>query len=50
MMLEHLGHADAAQAVVSAIERVVKEGKVGRVTSGAPRRHPRWVRTIAALV
>jgi tartrate dehydrogenase/decarboxylase/D-malate dehydrogenase len=27
MMLEHLGHADAAQAVVSAIERVVEEGK-----------------------
>src|SRR6185503_19771337 len=28
MMLEHLGHPDAAQAVVSTIERVVKEGKV----------------------
>jgi tartrate dehydrogenase/decarboxylase/D-malate dehydrogenase len=27
MMLEHLGHADAAAAVVSAIERVVEEGK-----------------------
>ena len=27
MMLEHLGHQDAAQAVVSAIERVVEEGK-----------------------
>ncbi len=28
MMLEHLGHPDAAQAVVGAIERVVREGKV----------------------
>src|SRR3972149_6646214 len=28
MMLEHLGHADAAAAVVSAIERVVEEGTV----------------------
>jgi len=28
MMLEHLGHADAANAVVSAIERVVKDGSV----------------------
>jgi tartrate dehydrogenase/decarboxylase/D-malate dehydrogenase len=28
MMLEHLGHAEAAGAVVSAIERVVAEGKV----------------------
>jgi tartrate dehydrogenase/decarboxylase/D-malate dehydrogenase len=27
MMLEHLGHADAARAVVGAIERVVEEGK-----------------------
>ena len=25
---EHLGHADAARAVVAAIERVVVEGKV----------------------
>src|SRR5437667_180085 len=28
MMLDHLGHADAARAVVQAIERVVEEGKV----------------------
>ena len=28
MMLEHLGHADAADAVVRAIERVVADGKV----------------------
>jgi tartrate dehydrogenase/decarboxylase/D-malate dehydrogenase len=28
MMLEHLGQAEAARAVVAAIERVVKEGKV----------------------
>jgi tartrate dehydrogenase/decarboxylase/D-malate dehydrogenase len=28
MMLEHLGHAEAAGAIVSAIERVVAEGKV----------------------
>ena len=27
MMLEHLGHPDAARAVVGAIERVVEEGK-----------------------
>jgi tartrate dehydrogenase/decarboxylase/D-malate dehydrogenase len=27
MMLEHLGHADAARAVVAAIERVVEDGK-----------------------
>jgi tartrate dehydrogenase/decarboxylase/D-malate dehydrogenase len=27
MMLEHLGHADAARAVVGAIEKVVEEGK-----------------------
>ena len=26
MMLEHLGHADAARAVVAAIERVVEDG------------------------
>jgi tartrate dehydrogenase/decarboxylase/D-malate dehydrogenase len=28
MMLDHLGHEDAGRAVVTAIERVVKEGKV----------------------
>ncbi len=28
MMLEHLGHADAARAIAAAIERVVEEGKV----------------------
>ena len=28
LMLDHLGHPDAAQAVVGAIERVVEEGKV----------------------
>jgi len=28
MMLEHLGHADAAQAVVRAIERVIADGNV----------------------
>jgi tartrate dehydrogenase/decarboxylase / D-malate dehydrogenase len=27
MMLEHLGHADAARAIVAAIERLVEEGK-----------------------
>ena len=27
MMLEHLGHADAARAVVAAVERIVEEGK-----------------------
>jgi tartrate dehydrogenase/decarboxylase/D-malate dehydrogenase len=28
MMLEHLGHPEAAQAVVGAIERIVEEGKI----------------------
>jgi tartrate dehydrogenase/decarboxylase/D-malate dehydrogenase len=28
MLLDHLGHADAARAVVAAIERLVREGKV----------------------
>jgi tartrate dehydrogenase/decarboxylase / D-malate dehydrogenase len=28
MLLEHLDHADAARAVVAAVERVVEEGKV----------------------
>jgi isocitrate/isopropylmalate dehydrogenase len=27
MMLEHLGHPEAAKAVVGAIEKVVEEGK-----------------------
>jgi tartrate dehydrogenase/decarboxylase/D-malate dehydrogenase len=27
MMLEHLGHADAARAVIAAIERLVEDGK-----------------------
>ena len=27
MMLEHLDHADAARAVVAAVERLVEEGK-----------------------
>jgi len=27
MMLDHLGHPDAAKAVVTAIEKVVKEAK-----------------------
>lgn len=27
MLLDHLGHPDAAKAVVAAIEKVVKEGK-----------------------
>jgi tartrate dehydrogenase/decarboxylase/D-malate dehydrogenase len=27
MMLEHLGHPDAARAVVTAVERLVEEGK-----------------------
>jgi tartrate dehydrogenase/decarboxylase/D-malate dehydrogenase len=40
MMLDHLGHADAARAVVAAIERVVKDGTTltrdlgGRATTG----------------
>ena len=28
MMLEHLGHPEAARAIEAAIERVVKEGRV----------------------
>jgi tartrate dehydrogenase/decarboxylase/D-malate dehydrogenase len=27
MMLDHLGHADAARAVVQAVERVVEDGR-----------------------
>ncbi|MBI1964232.1 MAG: tartrate dehydrogenase, partial [Candidatus Rokubacteria bacterium] len=50
MMLEHLGHAEAARAVVAAIERVVKDGTTltrdlgGRATTGEV------AQAIAALV
>jgi len=48
MMLEHLGHADRARAVVGAIERVVEDGKTltrdlaaARRLRGRGRRSPR---------
>ena len=34
MMLEHLGHADAAQAIVTAIETVLQEGPRTRDIGG----------------
>jgi tartrate dehydrogenase/decarboxylase / D-malate dehydrogenase len=40
MMLEHLGHAEAARAIVAAIERLIRDGKVltrdlgGKATTG----------------
>ena len=50
MMLEHLGHADAARAVVAAVERVVKEGRVRTKDLGGTASTTEVGRTIAALV
>jgi len=49
MMLEHLGHADAARAVVAAIERVVAEGKVLTRDLGGKAATSEVGRAIAAL-
>jgi tartrate dehydrogenase/decarboxylase/D-malate dehydrogenase len=50
MMLEHLGHADAAAAVVRAIERVVAEGKVVTRDLGGKASTSEVGQAIAALV
>ena len=41
MMLEHLGHADAAHALVVAIEQVVEQGKTLTRDLGGTRHHHR---------
>jgi tartrate dehydrogenase/decarboxylase/D-malate dehydrogenase len=50
MMLEHLGHADAAGAVVSVIERVVEEGKVLTRDLGGKATTVEVGQTIASLI
>ena len=50
LMLEHLGHAEAAQAVVSAIERVVEEGKTLTRDLGGKATTAEVGQAIAALV
>jgi tartrate dehydrogenase/decarboxylase/D-malate dehydrogenase len=50
MMLEHLGHPEAAQAVVGAIERVVEEGKIRTRDLGGTAGTADVGQTIAALV
>ncbi len=50
MMLEHLGHADAARAVVAAIEHVVAEGKVVTRDLGGKASTAEVGRAIAELI
>jgi tartrate dehydrogenase/decarboxylase / D-malate dehydrogenase len=50
MMLEHLGREDAARAVVSAIERVVQEGKTLTRDLGGTASTPEVGAAIAALL
>ncbi len=50
MMLEHLGHAAAARAVVAAIERVVEEGKTLTRDLGGRATTTEVGQTIAALI
>jgi len=50
MMLEHLGHAAAARAVVAAIERVVEEGKTLTCDLGGRATTTEVGQTIAALI
>jgi tartrate dehydrogenase/decarboxylase/D-malate dehydrogenase len=50
MMLEHLGHPDAARAIVSAIEDVVEEGKVLTRDLGGTASTAEVGRTIAARI
>jgi tartrate dehydrogenase/decarboxylase/D-malate dehydrogenase len=50
MMLEHLGHPDAAGAVVAAIERVVEEGKVLTRDLGGKASTAEVGQAVAALV
>ncbi len=44
MLLDHLGHPEAAQAVVGAIERFVARARASRATSAAPPPPPRSAR------
>jgi len=50
MMLEHLGHPDAAAAVVRAIEQVVAEGKVVTRDLGGKASTSEVGQAVAALV
>jgi tartrate dehydrogenase/decarboxylase/D-malate dehydrogenase len=50
LMLEHLGHAEAARAIVAAIERVVEEGKVLTPDLGGHASTPEVGHAIAALI
>jgi tartrate dehydrogenase/decarboxylase/D-malate dehydrogenase len=50
MMLEHLGHPDAAAVVVAAIERVVKEGRVKTRDLGGTASTADVGQAVAALV
>ena len=50
MMLEHLGHADAAKAVVDAIEKVVEEGKTVTRDLGGKANTTEAAEAIAALL
>ena len=50
MMLEHLGHAAAARAVVAAIERVVEEAKTLTRDLGGRATTTEVGQTIAALI
>jgi 3-isopropylmalate dehydrogenase len=50
MMLEHLGHADAAKAVLGAIEKVVEEGKTVTRDLGGKANTTEAAEAIAALL
>ena len=50
LMLEHLGHADAARAVVGAVERLVEEGKTLTRDLGGQATTSEVGRALAALV
>jgi tartrate dehydrogenase/decarboxylase / D-malate dehydrogenase len=50
MMLDHLGHADAAQAVVKAIERVVSEARVLTRDLGGTASTAEVGKAVAALI
>ncbi len=50
LMLEHLGHADAARAVVGAVERLVEEGKTLTRDLGGKATTSEVGRALAALV
>ena len=50
MMIEHLGHADAARAVVAAIERVVEDGTVLTRDLGGKATTAEVGRAVASLI